>query len=124
MECSCSINAGGDSSFLEFSHMKVVKARKEYKCGECHRAIEKGENYESNAMKQDGTFYSHKTCSDCLNLRDHFFKRDWFFEMIREDIKDHIQECNGNIPESCISQLNPKNQAWVCDLIAKIQKEM
>ena len=80
----CIIDTAEDYGYAEFATDKIVTARKQHKCDECNRTIEKGERYERVTGKWDGEFYTFRTCSDCLSLRKTFFCT-WRYEELWND---------------------------------------
>ncbi len=69
----CGVCIGGDwdsDGSPEFYTIKIVKARKDHKCLECQRHIQKGAEYERQSGKFDGEIFSDKICLDCVNIRD------------------------------------------------------
>ena len=94
------------------------KARKLHRCNECKRTIDFKEEYERFVGKDDNLF-TIKTCSDCLSARDVFFNDGYFYTMVWEQLEEHIHECCGDISESKISELSPRAQRRVCDIIAE-----
>ena len=70
---SCGISIGGDcDGYPEFSNLQIGKARKPYKCCECHDVIAVGDRYERITSKYDGEFCSYKTCMGCADIRKSF----------------------------------------------------
>jgi len=53
--CSC-VYVGPEEDGNEFLKEKMVVAKKDYKCGECHNVISIGEKYEYVSGKWDGSF--------------------------------------------------------------------
>jgi len=66
------ISYGDCDGTPEVSNLRWPKARKEYRCCECERAIPKGEIYERASGKFDGEFYDQKTCEQCAEIRQSF----------------------------------------------------
>ena len=60
-----------DYESLEFSTKETRKARKQHRCVECRREIQPGEIYEHVYGKWEGEVCVFKTCSHCLELRQH-----------------------------------------------------
>ena len=116
MECSCEINMDSSDDVADFYASKMVKARKKHHCCECHREILPGEQYELITGCWDDRFERHKTCTDCLSLRNQFFKNGWYFERMWDDFYENIG-CTAN--ESCIAALTPKARENVCDHIER-----
>jgi hypothetical protein len=115
MECSCSISAGIDD-FAEVISAKWITARKRHSCHECNRLILTGEEYYKEIAEYEGEITTHKTCRDCMSLRNHLCG-DFFWGEIRDMIEEAIFECDGKLPEACVAKLTPAAQEWVCGLI-------
>jgi len=85
MSCSC-VDIDHDS-LPSFIREQLVRARKQHYCGECRRVIEPGEEYEYVFGVWEGESNVHKTCSDCLSIRDEYFVENgsirWFWMMLR-----------------------------------------
>ena len=96
---------------------KTPKARKKHICFECGRTIEPGETYDLKKMVYDGRVETFKTCRDCSNLRDTFINCSFYFGKVREDIREHIGECQGEISEECIFELTEGARDYVCACI-------
>jgi hypothetical protein len=54
-----------DDGSPEFTNDRVVTARKQHRCSECHAIILKGEDYYYHSGKFDGSFYVEKVCRRC-----------------------------------------------------------
>jgi hypothetical protein len=88
MNCSC-INYGSeDLSQPEFFREKMVKAKKQHKCGECGATIEPGEKYENAVGVWDGEFSTHKTCSICCEVRNELFCGSYGFGEVWQEIRE------------------------------------
>lgn len=92
----------------------VRTARKKHKCGECRALIQPGEKYEDYVGVFDNDIFKQKTCTDCLSLRDTFFSEGFYYEMIRENLSEHIRECYGEIAESKLAELTHGAREWIC----------
>jgi len=68
-DCGVCIGGDGDGEYCSFSNVVFPKARKPHKCYECGREIAKGSEYEKYTGVFDGSFFEHKTCMDCRNIR-------------------------------------------------------
>jgi len=51
-----------------FYDRRIVKGRKEHKCDECLRVIEKGEEHEYAKGVWEGDFSDFRTCQTCLDM--------------------------------------------------------
>jgi hypothetical protein len=97
---------------------KVVKSRGVWKCCECGKDIQIGEEYLYEKGKCEGTFYTYKTCLDCVKVRDILFCNGFYYIQLWETLREHL-EYNGEIAENCISQLTPRGREMVCELIER-----
>lgn len=124
MDCSCHIDSyTDDCERVELYKSKIVMARKPHICGECKRLISK-EKYEYASYLYEGKFWQEKICIDCRSARIQFYPGgSWAFGNLWNDIEIFIGEVNGEIPESCISELTPKARDRVCDLIERVRRE-
>lgn len=69
-ECGLCIGGGEDFEPWDFCQTTYPKARKPHKCCECYREIAKGSEYQNLVGKYDGEIYTHKTCMDCVAIRN------------------------------------------------------
>ena len=118
MECSCTINGCCDEGYEE-SENKIETFNSNLlilRCGECHRKIKQDEKYEWYRGKYDGESHTHCTCLDCLSFRDSFFF-DWAFESLWDDFICHMDECDWEVPEKCISKCTPATMVKICNMI-------
>jgi len=118
MECA-TVSTGYDDGAATTLSEKIVTARKQHKCHECQRKIQPGERYE-NYVGLYVNVFRHKTCLDCVSLRDVFFTYGYTYEAIWQDMWEHIYECGDEISESALSRLTPAARARVCDMISEI----
>lgn len=81
-----------DSDGFEFSHEKLVRARKQHACSECSRKIEPGEIYETFAGRYEGWFTTTKTCAHCCAARRWLIVvcSGWVFEAVEMDLAEHV----------------------------------
>ena len=99
---------------------KECKARKQHKCGECRRVIEKGELYTYLSGIHDGDPFSFKTCADCMSMR--FLADDeCALGELFEDVYWYIEDVNGDIPESTLIRLTPRAKEVILGLAAKFK---
>jgi hypothetical protein len=63
-QCECD---GEPATIYEASRHR---ARKQYRCDECHGPITAGQTYERAQMLYDGQWTGCMTCADCLAIRD------------------------------------------------------
>jgi hypothetical protein len=103
-----------DPEFFTTSHST---ARKKHRCGECGRDIETGENYESVTGCWDGNINRHKTCADCLSVRNEFFCYGYIFGELWDRVGEHVRELRGEIASECILRLTPSARETMFDLI-------
>lgn len=82
-----------DDSYA-LTRYKVVKARKQHRCDECRRLIERGERYESFWGLYDSNWYNAKTCAHCLAARRWLAIEcsGWLWELVSDDLMEHFEE--------------------------------
>lgn len=73
---------------------KVCKARKEHKCSECGRTINKGEEYHYAFMVQEGYGDSFHTCQHCYVAAKWLIDNCGGFvhQAVLEEIEEHARE--------------------------------
>lgn len=121
-DCSCIWV--DDYEHPEFHSSKMVTARKQHICSECHRIIERGERYEKVVGKWSGDLSTYKTCIDCLSVREAFFCESWMYTMIWDYLWDHICDREGEIESDCIVSLTSSSREKVCDMIEEVWKDL
>lgn len=115
MDCSCSVDIDYDFG-PDFIKSRVQVAKKEYDCLECGALIKSGERYEYVFGSWDSNTSTHRTCLDCVSLRDTFFN-SWAYGEVLGDLIEYLDDVYYEVPESCIAGLTPKARAWVCNEI-------
>lgn len=77
-------------------------ARKDHKCGECWRTINKGEKYYATSGVGEDGFFSTKTCSHCKIAQEWLTKqcRGFCYGMVEEDIREHLSDHSYQSPLS------------------------
>src|SRR3990167_7116206 len=96
----CMIDYANDGDWQCLSAPRMVKARKDHHCGECHRTISKGETYEHGRFVDDYGFPVVRTCAHCVAVRSWLVVQcgGWLYEGVLEDLAEHWQEnweCRG-----------------------------
>lgn len=78
----------------EFIQEKMVKARKEHRCCECHRTIQPGESYEKTVGNWEGAFSVFKTCAHCVAAREWIMDTcgGFMYCGLDEELKEHLDE--------------------------------
>jgi hypothetical protein len=72
---------------------KTRRAAKEHQCTECGEVIPKAATYEHTTGMWDGDWSTYKTCSSCVEIRNHFAKAcggQWIFGQIWTDIEENF----------------------------------
>jgi len=87
---TCMIDVDHDESYSTISD-KIVKARKQYRCGECRADILPGEQHECYKGAFDGKIHTHRTCLTCVGIRKKIMC-GWTFDFVYDDIHDAIDE--------------------------------
>lgn len=95
---------------------KKYFARKEHTCSECG-VIFKRQQYERYAGKWEGKFFEHKTCLDCLSLREEFFCSGWIWGKLLQKVEEYVCDVSGDIPSKCINRLTPGARNRVLTMI-------
>ena len=129
-DCSC-IDTSNDDGYSVCLSQKIVKARKKHRCGECHQVILPGQEYERYTGIYDGDFFTAKTCSDCLSLREsEIFCGNWRFGVIWDDFFDALREGGDygilgedGVPWTELSTLTPAAKDRVFDWIEYLWEE-
>jgi hypothetical protein len=111
-----------DFEHPEFYVAERRKARKEHKCSECGRIIQKGETYEYVSGKWDGNIMHYKTCADCLSIRDAMFCEGWAHSGLYDDLWDYLRESDV-LPENSLESLTERAQEKVMGMISKIKED-
>jgi hypothetical protein len=119
MNCSC-VSVDMDGCVDLISKTKPT-ARKGHKCHECYRAISPGEQYEVQKYRYEGKFEAHKTCSECVDIRNMFFCEGYRYGSIREDLVDDLNDADCELSESCIAELSPKARDIICEIIEECE---
>ncbi|MEX0741486.1 MAG: hypothetical protein WD079_01730 [Phycisphaeraceae bacterium] len=72
-------------------------ARKVHRCGECHRDIQPGEQYERTVGLWEGELETHKTCLHCVAVREWLSQvcNGWVYGAVGEDLCEHFREGYG-----------------------------
>lgn len=121
--CSCMIEGNIDGEAPVFYSSKVVTARKQHVCCECNKPIPVGTKYERYTAKwESDPVITHKTCLICKEIRDVLFC-GWTFTSMFDDLDEYILEVDGQVPESCITQLSEDAKKVVLDAIDAYIKE-
>lgn len=109
----------GDYDHPEMYEEKVVKARKECRCCECGRQISIGQEYQRASGKWDGDFGTHKTCLDCMNIRDAFACGSGFmFERLWDDLWEYKNDIN----HDCVKKIKtPSAKAYYLERLRKMR---
>jgi hypothetical protein len=121
-KCSCVYV--GDYEHPEFHRAVTRKAIKEHVCCECNRTIRRGEKYEYVSGMWDAYISNHKTCGDCLSIRDVFYCEGFFYTMLKESLWEHLRDVDGEVSEDCFVELTLGARSVVCDMIEKIWEDV
>lgn len=102
----CSVCIGSDpDGYCEFFESRTVKARKEQRCCECRRVIQKGEPYEYAAGKYEGDFFTAKTCLFCEAVRGAFACGSVAYGELWEEMREYAFPA---LTTGCLQKLDPQ----------------
>lgn len=91
MSCSdVCIDMDYGDDYAEFYRETLHTARKEHVCCECKERIAVGSRYAYAAGKNEGSFWSVKTCGTCYEIRRAFVCGSWVFGMLWESIREEV----------------------------------
>ena len=91
--CVCDWRTEDNDQPALFSE-KMVKARKEHKCCECHEPIKPGNIYELVKGLWQGDWGTYKTCRVCAQIRKDFMSCGWIYGGLWEALRDSLAEKN------------------------------
>ena len=119
MDCACIEVDYDDCDAGDFTRVKNRKARKEHKCGECHRIINPGETYEYSVIKFQGDIGTHKMCLDCLSVRGAFFCNGCYTEGLWEELAESMRfyEPGDNCLAAAVLKCTPAAREKISDLL-------
>ena len=87
MECAYACYCD-DGDIADCVRTKMVRARREHKCCECDRVIERGEEHEHVRGLWEGYWESYRTCLGCMRLRDDLCRRGYCFGGLAQVVLD------------------------------------
>lgn len=90
-DCGLCVYTSYDGDAGEFVSTAVRKARKEYKCCECHELIKKGDQYERVAGKWETSLQTYRTCLACSEIREAFCCDGWIYGSLWEDFTEAFE---------------------------------
>jgi hypothetical protein len=79
-----------DGDCAEFHNVRTVTARREHKCCECGRVIQRGDRYESVVGKWEDEISRYRTCPLCVEIREKFNSGGCTYTTIWEEIRDYL----------------------------------
>ena len=118
MNCSC-VSIDNEDGCVDLITKTRPTARKVHKCYECHRSILPDEKYELQNYIFEGDFEMHKTCAECVEIRDMFFCEGYRYGNLHEDLIDSMADDDCELSESCIAALSPKARDIMCETLEK-----
>jgi hypothetical protein len=123
MDCACIYVDANFDGQVNILTEKTRKAKKLHKCGECRRDILPGEHYEYIAGIWEGALTVHKTCPECVSIRNTFFCDGWIYEEVINDLYQHIMDADGAVSSEAMENLTPKAREHVIDMIDEIIRD-
>lgn len=118
MECA---SVHGELDFdhdTEPSRLTII-ARKRWKCDECDKRFEIGEEMVFHSSRIAGRLSISRVCPDCQSVIDNLFQ-DWYTGQVWSDLSDHLWNCDGEISYEAVAKLTRVARAMVCDMIEKV----
>jgi hypothetical protein len=119
MSCTCSIESWECDQSWEYVSLRIYEAKKEHQCGECARKIKPGEKYEYVHGKFDQYLQTHKTCCDCLSIRDQLFCT-WIYGEIWQDLNETFSNDPEPPSSECMMKMTKRGRDMICDLLEEI----
>lgn len=118
----CSIPVDPDET-CSVHRSRIRKAKKDYRCCECHGPISAGTEYLSEtALLSDG-WSTYRTCLDCASIRKALFKEAWEWGGMFEYLRSHLDSSGGVIPSHCFADMTPEARETVMDLARRYREE-
>lgn len=109
MDCGVCIG-GNDYDPWEFYSLKIVRAKKCWRCYECSREIRIGERYEYIAGKYSHGIEEYRTCLDCMNIRNGL-SCDGGVEV--GNLWENIENIFGQVTTGCLTKIKtPSAKAY------------
>ena len=113
---SCLIDSISDGEQAQVFRSKDRIAKKEHRCCECGRQILIGEKYRYESGVWGYGPDSHKTCLDCISVRDVFFC-SWTFGAIWEDMHELVLDYDGGLPAKKINAVTTAARELIVDIV-------
>lgn len=117
ISCHCTVPTDIDER-AEMISIYTPKALKHYLCDECENVIRIGVEYRKEIYKFDSIHHIHKTCEDCLSVREVFFSSG-YYGCIWIQMKDFIADVDGDLSVSCLLDLTKSARGRILDMIEK-----
>ena len=74
-----------------FHDVRIMRAKRDYRCCECGQIILSGERYERAVGKWDGEIDTFRTCLPCSRIRKDFFCT-YSYTQMWEDLVEELGE--------------------------------
>ena len=103
MKCSCIYV--DDYAQPEAFKITTPVARKHHQCTECKRVIVPGEQYTVESGIWAGHPSRHKTCSDCISVRNEFFCQGYMYNELWFQFREYLIDGDGQIPSECLQNI-------------------
>lgn len=87
-----------DAYWCDFEVTEYPRARKEHRCGECDRTIQRGERYRRTVQKFEGDVSAWKMCAHCEAAASYLVEHcnGYLVGGVREDLEEHW---NARVPD-------------------------
>lgn len=119
MSVACCPLQGADDAY-DVSVVNIRRAAKSHDCEECRDPIKPGDRYENYRGLGGGSWYEHKTCLSCVEIRDHFACNGWLFGQLWEDLEGNFfpdmkagGPCMQGLSPAAKGRLFERRMAWI-----------
>jgi len=104
---NCLIDVDPDYCYEQL-FCKILKAKRQWRCGECSTPIFKGSDHEVFVGRiDDDRIETHRTCMMCVQIRNKFCC-NWHYEGLYDDIQNAIEDSFEL--ENCILNMATKDE--------------
>lgn len=111
----CDVCIGGCDDPMEMIAERIVTCRKSFRCCECRREIQPGEQYEKHVGRYDGQLLTYRTCLLCVEIRTVFScGKGWMYESLWDDLREYGFE-HLTTASPCFTKLSAAAKAFTLE---------